>query len=37
MWEEDETEIYDEIQKQAKDSETPMPDFVKEILKENLG
>lgn len=36
MREEDETNIYDELQKRAQESDTPMPDFVKEILKENL-
>lgn len=36
MWEEGETEVYDEIQKQAQDSDTSMPDYVKEILSKNL-
>jgi len=36
IWEEDEVELYDEVQRQAKSSDVPMPDFVKAILKENL-
>lgn len=37
IWEEDETGVYDKLQKLAGKAGTPLPDLVKEILKEKLG